>query len=190
MERGPAHRPGDRQLRLRPARLSRGGGEGGGWTGGKATFYLWPYRNSFRLRASSESARDNERVGIGIVGSGFMGHSHTFAFNAVAGIFDLPLVPRLEMLADANEALAAQGGEEPRLCPLHRRLAGAGRRPCRRPGRHHHAERPAQADRPCRARPRQAGLLRKAARAERRRRKGDGRRRREGRIRPWSASPT
>ena len=44
---------------------------------------------------------------IGLVGSGFMGRSHTFGFNAVSGVFGLPLVPKLEMLADASDELAA-----------------------------------------------------------------------------------
>lgn len=48
------------------------------------------------------------RVGIGLVGSGFMGRAHAFAFNAVAQIFDLPLKPELMVLADQNEALAAE----------------------------------------------------------------------------------
>ncbi len=48
-----------------------------------------------------------KQLGIGLVGSGFMGRSHTFGFNAVSGVFGLPLVPKLEMLADATDELAA-----------------------------------------------------------------------------------
>jgi predicted dehydrogenase len=48
-----------------------------------------------------------KRLGIGLVGSGFMGRSHTFAFRAAPGIFDLNLVPELTLLADADDTLAA-----------------------------------------------------------------------------------
>ena len=47
-------------------------------------------------------------IGIGLVGSGFMGRCHANAFSAVAGIFDLPVVPRKVMLADAGEELAGR----------------------------------------------------------------------------------
>ena len=37
-----------------------------------------------------------KRLGIGLVGSGFMGRSHAHAFRAAPGVFDLPLaMPRL-----------------------------------------------------------------------------------------------
>lgn len=45
-------------------------------------------------------------LGIGLIGSGFMGASHAFALAAVGQVFDLPKKPRLEILADASEALA------------------------------------------------------------------------------------
>jgi predicted dehydrogenase len=45
---------------------------------------------------------------IGLVGSGFMGRSHAHAFRAAAGLFDLPLAPVLECLADLNEETAAR----------------------------------------------------------------------------------
>jgi predicted dehydrogenase len=47
-----------------------------------------------------------ETVGIGLVGSGFMGRCHANAFRAVSGLFDVPLVPVLEVLADATPQLA------------------------------------------------------------------------------------
>lgn len=50
-------------------------------------------------------------VGIGLIGSGFMGRCHANAFNAVAGLFDLPALPRCEMLADATDEIAAAGAE-------------------------------------------------------------------------------
>ena len=46
------------------------------------------------------------RVGIGLVGSGFMGRCHANAFTSVAGVFETPVLPRKAMLADATETLA------------------------------------------------------------------------------------
>jgi hypothetical protein len=40
-------------------------------------------------------ARKTGRLGVGLVGSGFMGRAHAFAFGAVAQVFDLPLRPEL-----------------------------------------------------------------------------------------------
>ncbi len=48
------------------------------------------------------------RLGVGLVGSGFMGRAHAFAFHAVSQIFDLPLKPALAVLADQNEAQAGE----------------------------------------------------------------------------------
>lgn len=50
-------------------------------------------------------------VGIGLIGSGFMGRCHANAFNSVAGLFDLPAKPRCEMLADATDEIAAAGAK-------------------------------------------------------------------------------
>lgn len=47
------------------------------------------------------------RLGIGLVGSGFMGRAHALAFRTVGGVFELPLEPELELLADIDEASAA-----------------------------------------------------------------------------------
>ena len=47
-------------------------------------------------------------IGIGLVGSGFMGRCHANAYNSVAGLFDVPLKPELKVLADANPELADQ----------------------------------------------------------------------------------
>jgi predicted dehydrogenase len=46
-------------------------------------------------------------LGIGLVGSGFMGRSHTIAFRAAPGIFGSPLTPSLEMVADIDDKTAA-----------------------------------------------------------------------------------
>lgn len=45
-------------------------------------------------------------LGIGLVGSGFMGRAHAFAFGAVAQVFDMPLKPDLAVLADRDEETA------------------------------------------------------------------------------------
>lgn len=51
-------------------------------------------------------------VGIGLVGSGFMGRCHAHAFRAVSGLFDVPVTPSLTVLAEADDALAAKAAEE------------------------------------------------------------------------------
>ncbi len=52
-----------------------------------------------------------KKLGVGLVGSGFMGRSHAHAFRAAAGVFSLPMAPRLELLADVNDEVAAQAAE-------------------------------------------------------------------------------
>lgn len=47
-------------------------------------------------------------LGIGLVGSGFMGRSHAHALRAAAGVFELFLTPSLELLADVNDEVAAK----------------------------------------------------------------------------------
>lgn len=51
-------------------------------------------------------------LGIGIIGTGFMGKAHAFAYRAALAAFpDIP-VPRLEMIADVDEALAAKAAHQ------------------------------------------------------------------------------
>jgi len=50
-------------------------------------------------------------IGIGLVGSGFMGRSHAHALRAAAGVFELPLTPSLELLADVNDDVAAKAAK-------------------------------------------------------------------------------
>ncbi|GGH38282.1 Predicted dehydrogenase [Cribrihabitans marinus] len=50
-------------------------------------------------------------IGIGLVGSGFMGRCHANAFRAVSGLFDVPVEPRLAVLADASDELAARAAQ-------------------------------------------------------------------------------
>ena len=47
--------------------------------------------------------KKNTEIGIGIIGTGFMGKAHANAFRSVAGIFNLPISPRLEVIADLNK---------------------------------------------------------------------------------------
>jgi len=51
-------------------------------------------------------------IGIGLIGSGFMGRCHAHAFNAVSGLFDLPVNLSCEVLADASEEIASAGAEK------------------------------------------------------------------------------
>lgn len=48
------------------------------------------------------------KIGIGLIGSGFMGRSHAIALRAVQGIFGSDIVPVLEILADATSEQAQQ----------------------------------------------------------------------------------
>jgi predicted dehydrogenase len=63
-----------------------------------------------RSLAKSDSARCREGakrvLGVGLIGGGFIGRCHALAFHAAPMIFDLPLLPRLEMLAEIDDATA------------------------------------------------------------------------------------
>lgn len=61
-----------------------------------------------RATAAQGEGGDMSRseIGIGLVGSGFMGRCHANAFRSVAGLFDVPAEPRLRVLADATPELA------------------------------------------------------------------------------------
>ena len=52
-----------------------------------------------------------EFVGVGLIGSGFMGRCHANAFRAVSGLFDVAVEPQLTLLADADDALAARAAQ-------------------------------------------------------------------------------
>ena len=47
-----------------------------------------------------------KNIGVGLVGSGFMGRCHASAYSAIPAVFDVPLKPQLKLLADATEELA------------------------------------------------------------------------------------
>lgn len=51
------------------------------------------------------------QIGIGLVGSGFMGRCHANAFRAVSGLFDIPFEPKLRILADATDDLARDAAQ-------------------------------------------------------------------------------
>lgn len=48
-----------------------------------------------------------EKIGVGLIGTGYMGKCHALAWNAVHGVFGGKLKPELVMLAEVNEELAA-----------------------------------------------------------------------------------
>ena len=50
-------------------------------------------------------------VRIGLIGSGYMGKAHALAYRTVPGVFPLPAVPTLEVLADVDAATAAGAAE-------------------------------------------------------------------------------
>ena len=47
-------------------------------------------------------------LGIGLIGSGFMGRCHVNAYNSIASIFEVSRRPVLKILADATHELASQ----------------------------------------------------------------------------------
>ncbi|MBR9651340.1 Gfo/Idh/MocA family protein [Thalassovita aquimarina] len=55
------------------------------------------------------STTEKSLLGIGLIGSGFMGRCHANAFGAVSGLFDLPAQPVKAMLADATDEIAQAG---------------------------------------------------------------------------------
>ena len=51
-------------------------------------------------------------VGIGLIGSGFMGKAHAWGYRNVRAVFPMPLQPVLEILADATAGLAATAARD------------------------------------------------------------------------------
>jgi predicted dehydrogenase len=51
-------------------------------------------------------------IGVGIIGTGFMGRAHGLAYRAVAGIFPVQLRPVLEVVADNNREAGARAGRQ------------------------------------------------------------------------------
>ena len=53
-------------------------------------------------------ASKKPQLRIGLIGTGFMGKTHTFGFAAAQRVFDLPYELILHAVADQTEALAAK----------------------------------------------------------------------------------
>ncbi|NNM56740.1 Gfo/Idh/MocA family protein [Acidocella sp.] len=51
-------------------------------------------------------------IGIGVIGTGFMGKAHTFAYRAAGGIFPGSLQPVLQTVADINSSAAQQAAKQ------------------------------------------------------------------------------
>jgi predicted dehydrogenase len=51
------------------------------------------------------------RLGLGLIGSGFMGRTHAFGFTNAGKVFVLPVAVEMEILADASMDLAARAAE-------------------------------------------------------------------------------
>jgi predicted dehydrogenase len=51
------------------------------------------------------------QIGVGVVGTGFMGKAHAFAYRAVSGTFP-GLKPELELVADINEEAAQRASDQ------------------------------------------------------------------------------
>mgnify|MGYP000950772222 CR=1 FL=1 len=56
---------------------------------------------------ATKGMSDMREIGVGVIGTGFMGKAHTFAYRAVAGIFPGSLQPVLHCVADIDQAAAA-----------------------------------------------------------------------------------
>lgn len=53
-----------------------------------------------------------EPLGVGLVGSGFMGRAHAFAYRQVPGVFSLPVAITLRALADRNRETAEKAATD------------------------------------------------------------------------------
>jgi predicted dehydrogenase len=53
-----------------------------------------------------------KRIGVGLIGSGFMGKAHALGFATAARVFDLPYDVDLAVLADASPDLAEKAGRQ------------------------------------------------------------------------------
>ena len=51
---------------------------------------------------------EKRRIGVGLIGSGFMGKAHALGYATAARVFDLPVEVDLAVLADADPALAGR----------------------------------------------------------------------------------
>ena len=114
-----------------------------------------------------------KHIGVGLIGSGFMGKSHALAWNAVRPVFgDVPDV-RLVHLGEMNEDLARAKAAEFGFAKVFRRLAQGRRRSRCRRRLDHHAEQVPPGDGDRSTRRRQACLVREADGAQPGRRRKD-----------------
>lgn len=56
--------------------------------------------------------RNNMDIGVGLIGSGFMGRTHAFAFNNASRVFELPMNVILQSLADINHEIAVKAAKQ------------------------------------------------------------------------------
>ena len=57
-------------------------------------------------------ANSNAPLGVGLIGTGYMGKCHALAWNAVKPVFGDVARPRLELLCETSEAYASARTEE------------------------------------------------------------------------------
>lgn len=55
---------------------------------------------------------EQHTLAIGLIGSGYMGRAHAIAFRSASAVFDLPIQPRLSMLADVDGPTAQRAAEQ------------------------------------------------------------------------------
>ncbi|MFI4994771.1 MAG: Gfo/Idh/MocA family protein [Hyphomicrobiales bacterium] len=60
----------------------------------------------------SDKKSDKKRIGVGLIGSGFMGKAHALGFATASRVFDLPFVVDLAVLAEVNADLAAKSARQ------------------------------------------------------------------------------
>ena len=61
-----------------------------------------------------------KEIGIGVIGTGFMGKAHSIAYSASASVFGTGLRPRLEIVCDLSPERASTARHRPRIQPLFR----------------------------------------------------------------------
>ncbi len=54
------------------------------------------------------STQKGKSIGIGVIGTGFMGKAHSIAYSASASVFGTGLRPRLEIVCDLSPERASQ----------------------------------------------------------------------------------
>ena len=113
-------------------------------------------------------------IGVGLIGTGFMGKCHALAWNAVGTVFGDAPEMRLVHLGEANERPRNEAGQRIRLRQGFRRLARRGRRSAGRRRLDHHAQPVSSGNGDRGAGSRQACLVRKADGAGLRRGRGHG----------------